>query len=175
MQIRMFFLKAVAVASFALWVGSVPTSARTQAEEDANAMYEALKVFTLSGGAMRAENVTLKRDRAEMNCNAGETFSISVQYEDDFLFEGDRLRGCYYPILTNEWYPRHGFLQSSIYKLRFLHRRSDIVAARGVLEGTQAVEGNANERVSNWRIDVPVKMFTFGVGRFEPHAEEVQL
>ncbi len=452
MQIRMFFLKAVAVASFALWVGSVPTSARTPAEEDANAMYEALKAFTLSGGAMRAANVTLKRDRAEMNFTgvffleapvagrvrgavfigrgqfraevpnlqteqeyvrrllkaeviesdfktavlrfnddtfetlqpqlspsnesateaqrlanefhlrmlretganlasrlmvsilnqetpglfvaefdggvrerftflfdpqgripvthfninggekgliyqyekgwgtqvwmafysmedfqrgiveysdmhdaayvrnyemevdlrqpnkrlavqvrmeveakapklrvlplamneslpdldnlrrkhallvraaqtndgqaltfwqeeweggftvllpksyqAGETFSISVQYEGDFLFEADRLRGCYYPISTNEWYPRHGFLQSSTYKLRFLHRKSDIVAAQGVLEGTQAVEGNANERVSNWRIDVPVKMFTFGVGRFEPHAEDVQL
>ncbi len=91
----------------------------------------------------------------------GERFLLAVTDEGDFLFS-DFLRGCDYPYLTNQWYPRHGFLQPSTYELSFRHRNRGQVAAQGLPAGTRPAKDNGDDKITGWRMTTPIQMATFG-------------
>jgi hypothetical protein len=105
---------------------------------------------------------------------AGDRFSVLIQFEGDFMFDSPAVPNCYYPLVAGDWYPRHGYLQRSTFDVTFHHRKNDRVAAVGVHIREDPVPGFPEEMVTEWRMDTPVAVATFGVGRFERHSETVK-
>jgi len=103
----------------------------------------------------------------------GEKFAIVIEYEGDFMFDSPTIADCFYPRVTTEWYPRHGYLHRSAFDLTFHHRKKYRIAAVGARVREELIPGGDSEMISQWRVDSPVPMATFGVGDFERHVERI--
>ncbi len=105
---------------------------------------------------------------------AGEKFSVLMELEGDYMYDSPYIPECYYPRGTGEWYPRHGYLNRSTFDLTFHHRKQYRVAASGVRVREERAPGSDSEMITEWKMDRPVALVTFGIGRFERHAETVK-
>ncbi|MGA7411368.1 MAG: M1 family aminopeptidase, partial [Bryobacteraceae bacterium] len=78
----------------------------------------------------------------------------------------NKFEDVFYPLSTTSWYPTHGFLQRSTFDLVFLHRDSHRVISIG---DPYEVKGASDkgEKTTGWKMDVPVALASFAVGRFE--------
>ena len=101
--------------------------------------------------------------------NAGDSFSVVLEFEGENLTD---TLNCYYPLSNSDWYPRHGYLTRSTFDLVFLHHEDDSVATGGVFVDEQVAEEDDDERVSRFRIEDPVSLVTFAVGRFNAYRDE---
>ncbi len=104
---------------------------------------------------------------------AGGKVSLELVLEGDFLEQGADLP-CSFPRDTIAWYPRHGFLNRSTYDLAFRHGKDDTVASVGLLAKQAADPEDPAARISQWRMDVPVPIISFEVGRFERKTDKVR-
>jgi hypothetical protein len=102
----------------------------------------------------------------------GDKFTAVLELAGDFMFENEYLKTVYYPLNTDEWYPRHGYLKQATYDMTFRHRKRDLVAAVGLRVREEPAPDNKDEMLTQWRMDQPVKFVTFGVGKFERHTEK---
>src|SRR5437867_2347363 len=106
---------------------------------------------------------------------AGEKFSMILELAGDFMYDSPFLSECTYPRETSEWYPRHGYLRRSTFDLTFRHRKRDKAVSAGLRVRYEPSPDNDKEMISEWKVDTPVALTTFGVGPFEPHTEMVDL
>lgn len=104
----------------------------------------------------------------------GDRFSVLMQFEGDFMYDSPYIPECYYPLATGGWYPRHGYLQRSTFDVTFHHRKKHRVAAVGVHVREDLVAGYPEEMLTQWKIDIPVALVTFGVGQLERHTETLK-
>jgi len=101
----------------------------------------------------------------------GETFTVEAQLEGDFIRDSPYSQNVYYPLLNGEWYPRHGYLNRSKFDLTFLHRRRHRVASVGMRIREEASKSGDSDALTQWRMDTPVALVTFGLGGLESHTE----
>ncbi len=104
----------------------------------------------------------------------GETQLLELEFEGDSIYDTQVIPDCYYP-LSDSWYPRHGYLNRSTFDITFRHHKRYAVASIGVRARDKAPAdgGDKNDVVTQWKIDSPVALVTFGMGPFERHAEEL--
>ncbi|MGH8247275.1 MAG: hypothetical protein ACREUU_12695, partial [Gammaproteobacteria bacterium] len=101
----------------------------------------------------------------------GEKLSVTVMLEGDFMFDSPDIAQCYYPLSSGEWYPRHGYLDRATFDISFRHQKPFLVAGVGRRVHEGALDNNDKERLTQWKMEEPVALVTFGVGRFERHEE----
>lgn len=104
----------------------------------------------------------------------GEEFTAVLELEGDFLYDSPFISDVYYPRATGHWYPRHGYLNRSTFDLTFRHKKKYRVAAPGVRVREEAAPDKSGDWLTQWRMDKPVALVTFGVGPFESHFETVK-
>lgn len=104
----------------------------------------------------------------------GERFSVVLEYEGDFMFDSPFVPDCFYPRVTTDWYPRHGYLNRSTFDLTFRHRKKYRVAAVGAHVREESASKGDSEVISQWRADQPIPYATFGVGDFERHVGKLE-
>lgn len=86
--------------------------------------------------------------------------SVQAYYRDDL----------FYPVHTTAWYPRHGFLQRSLYSIEVLHPNK----YRAIAVGAKASEQKQGDHtVTVWKTPQPAMMATFAVGLFESATAEL--
>jgi hypothetical protein len=101
----------------------------------------------------------------------GEKLSVSVVLEGDFMFDSSDIPHCFYPLDSSAWYPRHGYLDRGTFDITFRHQKPYLVAGTGRRVHEGIVDKNEKERITQWKIEEPVALVTFGVGHFERHEE----
>jgi hypothetical protein len=106
---------------------------------------------------------------------AGERFSVLMSLEGDSMYDSPYIPDCYYPRVSGDWYPRHGYLTRSTFDLTFRHRKHFRVAAVGVRVREEPAPGDDSEVITQWKTEIPVTLVSFGVGRYELHREPVDL
>ncbi len=113
---------------------------------------------------------------------AGEKFTVIIEAEGDFLGEsGDSPRiaggrivfvsGCYYPWINGEWYPRHGYLNRSLFDITYQHKKRMRVAGTGVRVEEGLLGDDKDTAITRWKMESPVALVTFALGPFERHEE----
>jgi hypothetical protein len=100
-------------------------------------------------------------------------FAVVLAIEGDFMFDHPRIPECFYPLINSQWYPRHGYLNRSRFELTFLHRKQHRIASSGVRVSEEANPENKAEMITKWKMERPISLITFGVGRYERHSEMV--
>ena len=105
---------------------------------------------------------------------AGQTLTVEVELEGDFMREVDGLPNCYYPYSNEAWFPRHGYLQRSTYDLTFHHRKEVRIAATGARVQEEADPASREYLVTRYRMEQPVALAVFAVGPFERHQAQVK-
>lgn len=116
--------------------------------------------------------LTLYLDRP---VNEGQKFSVTLALEGDFLRNSDAFRDLYFPLSTGHWYPRHGYLNRSTFNVTFHHKKRSMVAGVGMRVREEPAPDNPGEMLTEWKIDQPVALVTFGLGPFERHADTVKV
>jgi hypothetical protein len=82
---------------------------------------------------------------------------------------------CYYPLSTTDWYPRHSTLKRSAFDLTVWHKDHTMVVAVGKRVREEAAPNEKSRMITEWKMDVPVALATFAVGRFRRDSEVVRL
>ncbi len=104
----------------------------------------------------------------------GESATVALGLEGDFMFDSPYIPQCFYPLISSEWYPRHGYLGRSIYELTFTHQKKHRVVSGGVLLEEKDHPEDNSASVTRWKTSKPVALVTFGVGMFERHEETLK-
>jgi hypothetical protein len=107
--------------------------------------------------------------------NKGETFSIDIATEGDFIDNQDTYLNVFYPQSNESWYPRHGYLQRSTFDLIFRHSKNDKVASIGKRVREEAWPGSNDETLTEYVMDKPVALVTFAAGKLERYAQQRKL
>jgi hypothetical protein len=105
---------------------------------------------------------------------AGEKFSVVLELAGDFMYDSPDIGNCFYPQASSDWYPRHGYLNRSTFDLTFRHRKKYRVVSAGIRAREEKASGSDDDMITEWKIDYPVALVTFGVGSFEPHTETMK-
>jgi hypothetical protein len=105
----------------------------------------------------------------------GETFSIDLSIEGDFIDNQDTYLNVYYPENNESWYPRHGYLQRSKFDLVFRHNKNDKVASIGKRVREEAWPGSNDDFLTEYIMDKPVALVTFAAGKLERYAQQRKL
>jgi hypothetical protein len=105
----------------------------------------------------------------------GEAARLILDIEGDFMYDTESIPDSNYPLSNETWYPRHGELQRSTYDLNFTHRKNRRVASIGARIREQKADDSADDMMTQWKMDIPVPLATFGIGPFERHAEKREL
>ena len=91
----------------------------------------------------------------------------------DYLWDW---QGMFYYLRSNSsWYPRHGYLERSRFHLRFRHKKEHRVVATGKRLREGPVEDGSEVWLTEWRMEQPVALAAFAVGKFEKHVEEREI
>jgi hypothetical protein len=101
----------------------------------------------------------------------GEKIQLRLEVEGDFMFDSPDLSNCYYPLISSQWYPRHGFLDRTTYDTSFLHKKRYLVAGSGERVKDAQVHDDPEALLTEWKMEKPVSLITFGLGSFELHEE----
>ncbi len=104
----------------------------------------------------------------------GEKFSVEVSLAGDFI-DNQRRFNVFYPLSNTCWYPRHGYLKRSTFEMIFRHRKAHLVASAGKLVREDIWPDTRDERLTEYRIDIPVSFVTFAAGGLERHTEKRKL
>ena len=106
---------------------------------------------------------------------AGERFSVVMSLAGDNMYDSPDIPKCYYPRVSGDWYPRHGYLNRSLFDLTFLHKKHFRVASVGNLVREEPNPANDSEVITRWKTQMPVTLVSFGVGRYEGHKDSVDM
>jgi hypothetical protein len=102
----------------------------------------------------------------------GETFSVELSLEGDFISNQRLLENNYYPQFNRTWYPTHGYLKRAKYDLIFRHKKMDRVSSIGTLVREAEWPDSKDDRLTEFKMDTPVAFATFAAGRFEHYSEK---
>jgi hypothetical protein len=105
----------------------------------------------------------------------GEKFTVELQLEGDFLYDTQSFAGGQYPRSNSSWYPRLGYLRPSTFDLTFLHPKNRRVSASGRRIREEADPESKDNFITQYKIEQPVALVTFGMGPFERHQISVKL
>ncbi len=103
----------------------------------------------------------------------GEVFTVALDVEGDFMYDTQTIPDSNYPLSNETWFPRHGDLNRSTFDITFTHNKRHRVASIGARVREEAVAGT-NDMVTQWRMEMPVPIATFGMGPFERHSEKLE-
>lgn len=106
--------------------------------------------------------------------NKGEDVSLAVEAAGDFLREAVDIE-CFFPAINGQWYPRHGYLDRSIFDLSFLHQKRYKVASAGVRLKDSAPSDDKDVVETSYRMEQPVALVTFALGNYKVHSETFKL
>ncbi|MGO9088716.1 MAG: M1 family metallopeptidase [Candidatus Sulfotelmatobacter sp.] len=104
----------------------------------------------------------------------GQKFSLEISVAGEFMFEPD-IGGIYFPLRSTTWYPRHGYLQRSVYDVQFRHRKKDVVASIGTVIRDKAVTNSQDVRLTEFRLDQPVALTSFSLGGYNIHKDVAKM
>ena len=104
----------------------------------------------------------------------GEHLSLALELNGDFMFESTRVSGTYFPRSTESWYPRHGYLGRSRFDISMIHRKSDSAVSVGVLVKEGPAPGTKDAVLTEFRMDEPIGLASFAVGKYEIHKESAK-
>jgi Peptidase family M1 domain len=102
-------------------------------------------------------------------------FTLEIAVSGEFMFESSTMSGTYFPRRTTTWYPRHGYLQRSVYDVEFRHRKKDVVASIGTVIREETGAGGNDQRLTEFRLDQAVALTSFSVGPFEIHKDTAKM
>lgn len=103
--------------------------------------------------------------------HAGESLSLILELQGDFMMESPIMTGTYFPRSTETWYPRHGHLSRSRFDISMIHRKRDRVASIGEFIREVPAPGTKNDVLTEFRMDEPVPLASFAVGPYEIHKD----
>lgn len=98
---------------------------------------------------------------------------LEVTMQGDFL-EQPEIRdasGFSYPRSTTSWYPRHGYLDRSEYKLTFTHSKKLKIVCVGNRLSETPLPDNKDLVVTQYYMDHPISLATFALGPYVRHNE----
>ena len=104
----------------------------------------------------------------------GEKFTLEVSVTGEFMFQAE-IGGIFFPLRSATWYPRHGFLQRSVFDMQFRHRRKDVVASIGTLVRDEAIPNAKDLWLTEFRLDQPVALTSFSLGEYEIHKDVAKM
>jgi Peptidase family M1 domain len=104
----------------------------------------------------------------------GQKFTLELSVAGEFMFQSE-MGGTYFPLRSTTWYPRHGYLQRSLYDMQFRHRKKDVVASIGTLIRDEAVPDAKDVRLTEFRLDQPVALTSFSLGDYEIHRDVAKM
>ncbi|MGB7217198.1 MAG: M1 family aminopeptidase [Vicinamibacterales bacterium] len=93
----------------------------------------------------------------------GDAFSVEFEAEGDFVNEVNDIE-CYFPLINDEWYPRHGVLGRSTFEITFLHPKRYTIASAGV-----QVKVSGAETV--YQMQQPIALVTFAMGPYKLYSD----
>ncbi len=105
--------------------------------------------------------------------NKGQKTTVRLHAEAEHAFF-DWEDAFHYPLSTESWYPRHGYLRRSRFDLKFLHKPKTLVISGGELLAERHDE-NSKEMLTEWRSQDPLPLVSFAVGPFERHSGSVEV
>ncbi len=105
----------------------------------------------------------------------GEKVTLAMDLEGDFMYDTQTIPDSNYPLSNESWYPRHGELQRSTFDITFTHRKNRRVASIGARVREEKAPDSNDDMITEWKMDIPVPIATFGIGPFERHAEKREL
>ena len=103
----------------------------------------------------------------------GAPLELEVTMAGDFM-EQPELRSSLnfsYPRSTTSWYPRHGYLDRSVYNIKFTHSKKLKVVCVGDRLSEEASPENKDFVVTRYQMDHPISLATFALGPFVRHNE----
>lgn len=103
----------------------------------------------------------------------GDLIELEITMQGDFLEQPDiaQSTGFSYPRSTTSWYPRHGYLDRSEYKLTFTHSKKVKVVCVGDRISESPSLDNKDLVVTQYHMDHPIALATFALGPFVRHNE----
>jgi len=107
--------------------------------------------------------------------NKGESFSVELVLEGDFIDKQTTFPNCMYPLSNESWYPRHGYLRRSTFNLLFRHDKNDKVASVGKLVREGIWPDTKDDGLTEYVLDWPVALVTFAAGKLSRHGEKRKL
>jgi hypothetical protein len=99
------------------------------------------------------------------------SFTLEIALSGEFMFESQTVGETYFPLRTTTWFPRHGYLQRSVFVVQFQHRKRDTVASVGTIIRDEEIPGFKDRRVTEFRLDHAIALISFGVGSYEIHKD----
>jgi len=99
-----------------------------------------------------------------------ERVTVKLQMQGEHSFNTWQ-EAFHYPLSTETWYPRHGYLSRSQFDVTFLHKHNTLVASVGERIREEPFEGK--DRLTEWKTVEPVALTSFAVGPFERHSDSV--
>ncbi len=105
----------------------------------------------------------------------GQQFTLKITLAGEFMFESETTTRTYFPLRTTTWYPRHGYLQRSVFDMRFQHRKKDVVASIGTVVRDEDIPDGKDMRVTEFRLDDPVALTSFSAGAYEIHKDVAKM
>lgn len=103
-----------------------------------------------------------------------QSFTLEVALSGEFMFESD-VAETYFPLRATTWFPRHGYLQRSVFDVEFKHRKHDTVASVGIVVRDEEIPGVKDQRVTEFRLDNAIALISFGVGSYEIHKDTAKM
>ncbi|HKX84709.1 MAG TPA: M1 family aminopeptidase, partial [Pyrinomonadaceae bacterium] len=103
----------------------------------------------------------------------GDQVDLDIAMEGDFLEQPDitNATGFSYPRSTTSWYPRHGYLDRSEFKLTFIHSKKLKIVCVGNRISESPSPNNKDLVVTQYHMDHPIALATFALGPFVRHSE----
>lgn len=101
----------------------------------------------------------------------GDSFEMEMTMHGDFLEQPDSAAGFSYPRSTTSWYPRHGYLDRSEYKIKFVHSKKLKVACVGSRLSEAPSPENPDHVITQYHMSEPVALVTFALGPFKRYNE----
>jgi hypothetical protein len=103
----------------------------------------------------------------------GQVVEPVLEFEGEFLVAPEISTAHAYYVRADCWYPRHGYLNRSIFDITFRHKKKSHVISIG--QKVREEQGPDGDMFTEWRMDKPVALATFAVGDFEVHTDKAKM
>jgi len=179
---RLKYRTELGLSALADGVSVVPFALNESLSEDENErLKKALRAKSWSTGAGRQVTVVQEDWQGgflaffDPPLRIGQTVPLNLELDGDFMYDAQSIPDSNYPLSNETWYPRHGYLQRSTFDITFRHRKDRRVASIGARVREEKADDAPDEMVTQWKMDLPVPIATFGIGPFQRHAEKREL
>ena len=103
----------------------------------------------------------------------GQVVEPILEFEGEFLLASEISATHAYYVRSDCWYPRHGYLNRSLFDITFRHKKKIRVISIGQkIREEQAPDG---DMLTEWRMDKPVALVTFAAGEFQVHTDKAKM